>query len=130
MSRVDRGAYVEVDVAELYTDDDPSKVVLDVREPMETAQGTVEGSLCVPLGRLDEAFDQIPDDANLYVVCRSGSRSAYASEILARAGKRDVKNVAGRFDRLGRAGLPAGALRCRPAPAGASPRAGMYKVRQ
>jgi phage shock protein E len=95
MSRIDRGTYVEVDVAELYTDDDPSKVVLDVREPMETAQGTVDGALCVPLGRLEEAFDQIPDDANLYVVCRSGSRSAYASEILARVGKRDVKNVGG-----------------------------------
>jgi rhodanese-related sulfurtransferase len=62
---------------------------------METAHGPVEGALCVPLGRLDEAIDQIDDDANLYVVCRSGSRSAYASEVLAGAGKRDVKNVAG-----------------------------------
>jgi rhodanese-related sulfurtransferase len=89
------GAYVEVDVAELHGDDDPNKVVLDVREPMETAHGTVAGSLCVPLGRLDEAIAQIADDANLYVVCRSGSRSAYASEVLSGAGKRDVKNVAG-----------------------------------
>ena len=95
MSRVDMGSYVEVDVAELHGDDDPNKVVLDVREPMETAQGTVAGALCVPLGRPDEAIAQIEDDANLYIVCRSGSRSAYASEVLAGAGKRDVKNVAG-----------------------------------
>ncbi len=95
MSRIDKGSYVEVDVAELHGDDDPNKVVLDVREPMETAQGTVEGALCVPLGRLDEAIGQIDDDANLYIVCRSGSRSAYAAEVLAGAGKRDVKNVAG-----------------------------------
>lgn len=95
MSRIDMGSYVEVDVAELHGDDDPNKVVLDVREPMETAQGTVAGALCVPLGRLDEALGLIDDDANLYVVCRSGSRSAYASEVLAGAGKRDVKNVAG-----------------------------------
>ena len=95
MSRVDLGTFVEVDVAELHGDDDTNKVVLDVREPMETAQGTVAGALCVPLGRLDEAIEQIDDGANLYVVCRSGSRSAYACEVLARAGKRDVKNVAG-----------------------------------
>ena len=95
MSRVDMGTYVEVDVAEFHDDADPNKVVLDVREPVETAQGTVEGALCIPLGRLEEAIGQIEDDANLYVVCRSGSRSAYASEVLAAAGKRDVKNVAG-----------------------------------
>ena len=95
MSRIDMGSYVEVDVAELHGDDDPNKVVLDVREPMETAHGTVAGALCVPLGRLDEAIGQIADDANLYIVCRSGSRSAYASEVMAGAGKRDVKNVAG-----------------------------------
>lgn len=95
MSRVDLGPFVEVDVAELFHDDDPDKVVLDVREPMETRQGTVEGALLIPLGRLDEAIDAIADDANLYVICRSGSRSAYASEVLAAAGKRDVKNVAG-----------------------------------
>ena len=95
MSRTDMGSYVEVDVVELHDDDDPNKVVLDVREPMETAQGTVEGALCVPLGRLDEALGQIDDGANLYIVCRSGSRSAYAAEVLAGAGKRDVKNVAG-----------------------------------
>ena len=95
MSRIDMGSYVEVDVAELHGDDDANKVVLDVREPMETAHGTVEGALCVPLGRLDEAIAQIEDDANVYIVCRSGSRSAYAAEVLAGAGKRDVKNVAG-----------------------------------
>jgi rhodanese-related sulfurtransferase len=95
MSRIDLGTYVEVDVAELHGDADPDKVVLDVREPMETAHGTVAGARCIPLGRLDEAIDQIDDDANVYVVCRSGSRSAYASEVLAGAGKRDVKNVAG-----------------------------------
>lgn len=95
MSRVDVGAYVEVDVADLIADADPAKVVLDVREPMETRQGTIAGALRIPLGRLDEAIDAIDDDANLYVVCRSGNRSAYAAEVLAAAGKRDVKNVAG-----------------------------------
>lgn len=95
MSRHDLGPFVEVDVAELFHDDDPGKVVLDVREPMETRQGVVEGSLLIPLGRLEEAVAAIADDANVYVICRSGNRSAYAAEVLAAAGKRDVKNVAG-----------------------------------
>lgn len=106
MSRYDVGPYVEVDVQELFADDDPDKVVLDVREPMETAQGTVAGALCVPLGRLDEALDQFPDDANVYVVCRSGNRSAYAAEVLSAAGKADVKNVAGGLVAWASAGYP------------------------
>lgn len=105
MSRVDLGPYVEVDVAELH-DDAAEKLVIDVREPMETAHGSVEGAWCVPLGRLGDVIDQIPDDANVYLVCRSGNRSAYAAEVLAAAGKRDVKNVAGGLIAWVTAGYP------------------------
>ncbi len=104
--RVDLGRYVEVDVDELHADADPDKVVLDVREPVETAQGTVAGATCVPLGRLNGVLGEIDDDANVYVVCRSGSRSAYAAEVLTAAGKTDVKNVAGGLIAWVSAGYP------------------------
>jgi rhodanese-related sulfurtransferase len=104
--RVDLGRYVEVGVEELHADTDPDKVVLDVREPAETAQGTVAGARCVPLGRLATVLDELDDDANVYVVCRSGSRSAFAAEALTAAGKSDAKNVAGGLNAWVGAGYP------------------------
>jgi rhodanese-related sulfurtransferase len=43
----------EATVQDLAADDDPNKLVIDVREPMETMHGTVEGAWLVPLGQLD-----------------------------------------------------------------------------
>jgi len=96
----------EVSVEELSTDADPNKIVIDVREPLETAEGTIEGARLVPMAELRDAIDDLDDDANLYLVCRSGSRSAYATELLIAAGKRNAKNVAGGMIAWERAGLP------------------------
>ena len=96
----------EVGVEALIADEDPNKVVIDVREPLETAEGTIEGARLVPLVELRDLIDDLDDDANLYLVCRSGSRSAYATELLIAAGKHDAKNVAGGMIAWERAGLP------------------------
>jgi phage shock protein E len=96
----------EVSVEELSADEDPNKIVIDVREPLETAEGTIDGARLVPMAELRDAIDDFDDDANLYLVCRSGSRSAYATELLIAAGKRGAKNVAGGMIAWERAGLP------------------------
>jgi phage shock protein E len=96
----------EVSVEELTADADPNKIVIDVREPLETAEGTIEGARLVPLAELQDAIGDLADDANVYLVCRSGSRSAYATELLIAAGKRGAKNVAGGMMAWERAGLP------------------------
>lgn len=96
----------EVSVDELTADEDPNKIVIDVREPVETAEGTIEGARLVPMAELRDVIDDLDDDANLYLVCRSGSRSAYATELLIAAGKRGAKNVAGGMIAWERAGLP------------------------
>ncbi len=96
----------EVSVDELTADEDPNKIVIDVREPLETAEGTIEGARLVPMAELRDVIDDLDDDANLYLVCRSGSRSAYATELLIAAGKRGAKNVAGGMIAWERAGLP------------------------
>lgn len=82
-------------VDDMINDTDPNKVILDVREPSETMMGHIEGALLIPLGELERASEAFTNHANVYVVCRSGNRSAYATEALMAAGKTNVKNVEG-----------------------------------
>ena len=100
------GVALEATVQDLVADDDPNKVIIDVREPMETMQGTVEGAWLVPLGQLASVVDEIDDDANVYLICRSGNRSGIAAGILTVAGKLDAKNVLGGMMAWTHAGLP------------------------
>lgn len=79
-----------VDVAELPGD----AVLLDVREPPEWAAGHAPHARHVPLGELAERLDEVPLDATVYVVCRSGVRSAWVTAYLNANGWRAV-NVDG-----------------------------------
>lgn len=58
-------------------------VVIDVREPSEFAGGHVPGSRNVPLGQLAQRLNDIPRSGPVYLVCRSGARSAAAARQLA-----------------------------------------------
>lgn len=67
--------------------------LLDVREPDEWAAGHVPGALHIPLGELGNRYLEIARDRELYVICRSGARSAHAAQALAGAGW-ETSNVA------------------------------------
>jgi rhodanese-related sulfurtransferase len=67
--------------------------LLDVREDDEWTAGHVPGALHIPLGQLNERYQEIGQDRELYVICRSGARSAHAAQALAGAGW-DARNVA------------------------------------
>ncbi|MFC4005129.1 rhodanese-like domain-containing protein [Prauserella oleivorans] len=82
-------------VSELPTDD---LVLLDVREPDEWAAGHAPGAVHIPLGELPSRTDELaelPDDRPVYVICRTGGRSARATAWLNAAGLADAVNVAG-----------------------------------
>lgn len=68
--------------------------LLDVRMPDEYEEGHVPGAVLVPLPELPDRLADVPEGDVLYVICRSGARSAKAVELLAATG-RDVANVAG-----------------------------------
>ncbi|PXY37549.1 sulfurtransferase [Prauserella flavalba] len=73
-------------------------VLLDVREPDEWAAGHAPEAVHIPLGELPARaaeLAELPDDKPLYVVCRSGGRSARAAMWLNAAGIADAINVAG-----------------------------------
>lgn len=68
--------------------------LLDVREDDEWAAGYAPGARHIPLGELGARTAEIPQDQTVYVICRSGARSARASQALTAAGWKAV-NVAG-----------------------------------
>jgi rhodanese-related sulfurtransferase len=85
------------------SDDDASEVMsaelphgiflLDVREDDEWAAGHAPDAVHVRLSELSARTEEIPRDQEVYVICRSGARSAYAAQALAGAGWTTV-NVA------------------------------------
>jgi rhodanese-related sulfurtransferase len=60
--------------------------LLDVREDDEWTAGHAPGAQHIPLGALGERYDQVPRDRDVYVICKSGRRSARATEALTSAG--------------------------------------------
>jgi len=72
-------------------------IFVDVRTPEEVAQGTVYGSLNIPLQQIQTRFGELPKDKELLIFCRSGKRSRAASEFLTQQGYTKVYNVDGGF---------------------------------
>jgi len=63
-------------------------VIVDVRSPIEFEGERIEGSLSMPLETLDATLHELPEQADVIVVCRTGVRATIAAEALGRAGHR------------------------------------------
>jgi rhodanese-related sulfurtransferase len=79
--------------------------LLDVREDDEWAAGHAPGATHIPLGDLGTRATEVPRDTTIYVVCRSGGRSARATLALVGSGW-DAVNVAGGMQDWAAAGRP------------------------
>jgi molybdopterin/thiamine biosynthesis adenylyltransferase/rhodanese-related sulfurtransferase len=84
-------------------------VLLDVRDPPELLAGTAQGAIHVPRCDLEARIaDLAPDRGRtLLMLCATGRRSQLAAARIAALGYRDVRSVAGGFERWRRDGLPA-----------------------
>ena len=67
--------------------------ILDVREPAEYAFGHIPGAINIPLGDLENRFEELNKGDRLHIVCRTGNRSDLAAQQLAGKGFDNVKNV-------------------------------------
>lgn len=94
------------DFVELRNQEPDRIAVLDVREPGEVADGVIENSVCIPLGKLESRLAELGREKLLVVHCKGGYRSSIATSILRRAGFRDIANLTGGFDAWKSAGLP------------------------
>ena len=80
-------------------------VVLDVREDDEWVTGHVDGATHIPMGDVPARLAEVPEADPLYVVCRSGGRSARVAAWL-NANGYDAVNVAGGMGEWEAAGRP------------------------
>ena len=80
--------------------------ILDVREPEELDEIAVSGAIHIPLGSLADEAPTLPQDRDLLVICRSGVRSAFATQYLLDAGFIGAKNVSGGVIAWAEAQLP------------------------
>lgn len=97
----------EVSVEELAANLAQNIILIDVREPAEFAEAHIAGAVNFPRGVLEMKLQMHPQVAeaeapleelnkfDIYLICRSGARSALATESLNRMGFASVKSVAG-----------------------------------
>src|SRR5438093_3468308 len=94
-------AVPEVSVEELKTMRDLRQdfVLVDVREPHETAICAFPESVKIPLATLPENLNRLSTADEVVVHCKTGARSARAVQLLRQSGFRKVRNLAGGINR-------------------------------
>ena len=95
---------IEVEADELAMDlpFDENLIVLDVRKPVEYAEGHVKDAVNLPLSELNDPLTMaaIEEDQNVYIHCGSGYRSVIAISLFKRQGIHNVRNVVGGWDAI------------------------------
>ncbi|WP_439576991.1 rhodanese-like domain-containing protein [Elioraea sp.] len=91
---------VEIDVATLaaWRAARRPHVVLDVREPWETALAPFPDALAVPMRAVPGRLADLPRDVPLVVLCHHGSRSLRVTYWLRAQGAADAVNLRGGID--------------------------------
>ncbi|WP_395105162.1 rhodanese-like domain-containing protein [Actinomadura sp. SCN-SB] len=79
--------------------------LLDVREQDEWDAGHAPQAVHIPMGRLRDRAAEVPRDQEIYVICRSGARSAQVTVALNQAGWL-ARNVDGGMKRWAEVGRP------------------------
>jgi rhodanese-related sulfurtransferase len=75
--------------------DNKEVVVLDVRTPDEYQEGHIPNAILLPLQELENKLNDLDKEEPYLVVCRSGNRSAQASEILTSNDFTNIYNMTG-----------------------------------
>ncbi len=83
-------------------------IILDVRTPEEYAEGHLKGSLLINVRNPNfrEEVDILANNATYLVYCRSGMRSAEASDIMIELGFKNLYNMTGGILDWQAAGFP------------------------
>jgi len=94
-SRVSMEFPLEVDVTTAAQQVQAGALLLDIREPFETAICTVAGSRLMPMREVPEHLADLPRDQPILVLCHAGVRSLRVTQFLRANGFAQVSNVAG-----------------------------------
>ena len=80
--------------------------LVDVRNPGETASGTIHGAVTTPVPALVDRVGELDPDRPTVVYCAGGYRSSLAASLLRSQGFADVSDLLGGFGAWAGAGLP------------------------
>ena len=99
---------IDVNKAEEIIKTTENVVVLDVRTPQEFSEGHIENALNIDIYSSDfeTQLAQLDKSKNYVVICRSGGRSAKASDKMIELGFENVSNVEGGFSSWSSSGKP------------------------
>ena len=84
----------EIEVADALGVLQGGALLIDVREPEEWEAGHAPGARHIPLAELPDRLGELDASDRIVVICRSGGRSALATEWLTEAGF-DAANLIG-----------------------------------
>jgi len=76
-------------------DDQEPVIIVDVREEYELDISKIDQSIHIPLNELEDRLDELDKEKSYVMQCRSGGRSATATQILIDHHFLDVHNLAG-----------------------------------
>ena len=74
--------------------------ILDVRSQNEYINGSVNGSLNIPLVNLTNNLIKVNSNSRSYIYCKGGYRSMIASSILYSNGIKNITNIIGGYDNI------------------------------
>jgi glyoxylase-like metal-dependent hydrolase (beta-lactamase superfamily II) len=72
--------------------------VVDVRNPGETAAGTIPGAITIPVGQLPARLGELDPAKPTVVHCAGGYRSSVAASLLRQKGFSDVSDILGGYE--------------------------------
>lgn len=83
-------------------------IIVDVREGIEWQAGHIQGAKHIPLPIIERKLSELSQYQNTHIIlqCRSGKRSAKATDILLKAGFKNVYNLTGGIVAWEKARLP------------------------
>ncbi len=84
------------ELAAWLADDTRTKpVLLDVREPWEFAECSIDGSVLIPMNTIPARLDDLDEDAEIVCICHHGARSMNVAAFLERNGFGKMVNLTG-----------------------------------
>ncbi len=86
---------VSISVQEAYSLREEGAYILDVRSQAEWQEIHIPGSTLIPLEQLESRLTELPTDAKIVVVCRSGNRSTEGRDLLLNTGFSLVTSMEG-----------------------------------
>jgi phage shock protein E len=105
---IDTGAVQAVDTEEFAAVVDSGAAVIDVRTPEEFAAGHIEGAVNIDVNGpdFDQRIAELDTSQTYAVYCRSGNRSAVATQLMAQQGFTSLYDLSGGIVAWEDAGLP------------------------